>query len=136
MPQSHAVVWMDSKEAHIFRFGATEVESSRIKAHDPFRKVHHKAGAVGNGKHTDDVALFEGIVDALQGVREWLLVGPGSAKMNFLRHVEKRRRELYRSMVAIQAMDHPTDGELLSQARFFFKAFDRLQPNTPARNAP
>ena len=49
--------------------------------------------------------------------------------------IEKRRRELYRSMVAIQAMDHPTDRELLSQARFFFRAFDKLQPNAPARHA-
>ncbi len=135
MPHSHAVVWMDSKEAHIFRFGRDDVEAQRIKAHSPFRKVHHKAGVIGNGKHAEDIALFDQVAEALEGVHEWLLVGPGAAKMNFLHHVEKRRRELYKKMVAIQAMDHPTDGELLSQARFFFKAFDKLQPNSPERTA-
>src|SRR5512143_2946558 len=79
MPQSHGVVWMDFKEAHVFRFGVGDVETRRIKAHNPFRKVHHKAGAIGAGKGAADLSFFDHIADALRGVTEWLLVGPGHA---------------------------------------------------------
>ena len=49
MTHNHAIVWMDSKEARIFRFNATDVEHEHIKAHNPFRQVHHKAGVIGTG---------------------------------------------------------------------------------------
>lgn len=131
MPQSHGVVWMDFKEAHVFRFGAGDVETRRIKAHNPFRKVHHKAGAIGAGKGAADLSFFDHIADALRGVTEWLLVGPGHAKDDFLRHVETHIPHLKAKLVAVQPMDHPTDGELAEQARCFFKAVDKMRPNSP-----
>ena len=88
MTHSHAVVWMDSKEAHVFRFNAEDVEHQRIKAHSPFRKVHHKAGVVGAGHQQLDRDYFDHIVDALRGVNEWLLVGPGGAKDQLVHHVD------------------------------------------------
>ena len=41
MTHNHAIVWMDSREARVFRFNAADVESERLVAHNPFRKVHH-----------------------------------------------------------------------------------------------
>jgi hypothetical protein len=131
MPQGHGVVWMDFKEAHIFRFGPSDVEMKRVKAHQPFRKVHHKAGAIGAGKAVADVSFFDHIADGLRGVREWLLAGPGHSKMDFLRHIEAHMPYLKEKLVAVQPMDHPTDGELMEQARCFFKAFDKLRANSP-----
>ena len=46
MSHSHAIVWMDSREAHVFRFSADDVEKQRIQSHNPFRKIHHKAGVI------------------------------------------------------------------------------------------
>ncbi len=37
MTHNHAIVWMDSKEARVFRFNAVDVENDRIRAHNPFR---------------------------------------------------------------------------------------------------
>ena len=54
MSHNHAIVWMDSKEARIFQFNASDVESAHIRAHNPFRQVHHKAGVIGAG-HTQVV---------------------------------------------------------------------------------
>lgn len=129
MTQGHAVLWMDFKEAHVFRFGAEDVEKERIKSHAPFRKVHHKAGAIGAGHTHADKAFFEEIAAALKGVSEWLLVGPGYSKNDFLRFVETHDRDLKDSLAAVEPMDHPTDGELLEAARCFFKGFDRMRPN-------
>jgi hypothetical protein len=129
---SHAVVWMDFKEAHVFRFGHDDVKKERIRAHNPYRKVHHKAGAIGSGHAHNDKAFFDEIAGHLGGVTEWLLVGPGTAKNDFLRHVGDHERALKDRLAGVEPMDHPTDGELANQARIFFKAFDRMHPASPA----
>lgn len=129
---SHAIVWMDSREARVFRFNASDVERETIAAQNPFRQVHHKAGVIGSGHQALDLSFLDHIVDALRGTTEWLLVGPAQAKLELLRHVEKSMPWVHAKLVGIEAMDHPTDGELLAQARRAFKAIDRMRPNAPA----
>ena len=131
MPHSHAIVWMDSKEAHVFRFNADDVERENIKAHTPFRKVHHKAGVIGAGHAALDVSFLDHIVDAIRGAQEWLLVGPAQAKQELIHHLDKHLPHVKKTLVGVEAMDHPTDGELLAYARRSFKAIDRLRPNAP-----
>jgi len=135
MSHSHAVVWMDSKEAHVFLFNAEDVEHQRIKAHSPFRKVHHKAGVIGAGHMQLDRDYFDHIINALRGTNEWLLVGPGKAKDQLLHHVDSYVSWLREKLVGVEAMDHPTDGELVAHARRFFKAADRMRANSPAAPA-
>jgi stalled ribosome rescue protein Dom34 len=131
MPHSHAVVWLDFKEAHVFRFSPDDVHKERIQAHNPYRKVHHKAGAIGAGHAHSDREFFAQIAEALEGVTEWLLVGPGYAKNDFLHHIEANAPALKDRLVAVEPMDHPTDGELIESARSFFKAADKMRPNSP-----
>lgn len=133
MSHTHAIVWMDFREAHVFRFGAEDVQKQRVKARNPHLKVHHKAGAIGGGHAHSDRAFFDETVEALAGVTEWLLVGPGVAKHDFLRHIGEHAHDLKKRLAAVDTMSHPTDGMLVDQARHFFKAFDRMQPNMPAR---
>ncbi len=132
MSHSHAIVWMDSKHARIFRFNAADVERERIESHNPFKQVHHKAGVIGSGHMTLDGHFFDEIIEGLQGATEWLLTGPSGAKLEFVKHVESHRPQLRQSLVGVEAMDHPTDGELMDHARRAFKAIDRMRPNTPA----
>jgi hypothetical protein len=131
MTHGRAIVWMDSKEAHVFRFNAEDVEAERIKAHNPFRQVHHKAGVIGAGKEHLDRDFFDHIINALRGVQEWLLVGPGGAKNRLVAHLDAYVPWLKAQMVGIEPMDHPTDGELLDHARRVFRAVDRMLPNSP-----
>jgi len=130
MSHSHAIVWMDSREAHVFRFSADDVEKQRIQSHNPFRKIHHKAGVIGAGHEHLDHGYFKDIADALNGVQEWLLTGPGTAKNELARHVEAHLPDLKRTLCGLQTSDHPTDGELVDQARRAFKSIDRMRPNT------
>ena len=137
MTHSHALVWMDSREAHVFRFNADDVEMERIKAHMPSRKVHHKAGVIGAGHAGSDTEFFEQILDALHGTQEWILAGPGVAKQALVGFMEGHKTgnshvsSLHSLLARVEAMDHPTDGELVKHARAAFKAIDRLQPNSP-----
>ena len=132
MSHSHAIVWMVSREAHVFRFSAVDVERQRIRSHNPFRKIHHKAGVIGAGHTHLDHAYFEEIAEALSGVQEWLLTGPGVAKNELARHLEQHLPDLKRTLCGLQTSDHPTDGELLDQARWAFKSIDRMRSNTAA----
>jgi stalled ribosome rescue protein Dom34 len=132
MTHSHAIVWMDSKEARVFRFNAADAEREHLAAYNPFRKVHHKAGAIGGGRMALDTSFFDHIVDALRGTTEWLLVGPSDAKQQLVKHVEQHMPWVRKALVGIETMDHPTDGELLDHARRAFKVIDRMLPNTPA----
>jgi len=132
MPNKYAIVWMDSKEARIFRFNAQDVEQTHVAAHSPYRQVHHKAGSIGAGRAVLDISFFDHIIDALRGVAEWLLVGPANAKHEFLKHIERHVPWLKEKLAGIEAMDHPTDGELLAHARGMFKTIDRMHPNSPA----
>jgi len=131
MPHSHAIVWMDSKEAHVFQFNASDVEKQRIKAHLPFRKIHHKAGVIGAGHVHLDHHYFDEIAQALDGVQEWLLTGSGAGKSEMRSYLKGKLPELDKKLLAVESADHPTDGQLLDHARRFFKAADRLQPNSP-----
>jgi stalled ribosome rescue protein Dom34 len=130
MSHSHAIVWMDSREAHVFRFSADDVEKQRIRSHKPFRKVHHKAGVIGAGHTNVDHHYFDDIAQALNGVQEWLLTGPGIAKNEMARYVEQHLPELKSSLCGLHPSDHPSDGELVDQARWAFKSIDRMRPNS------
>jgi stalled ribosome rescue protein Dom34 len=137
MTHNHAIVWMDSKEAHIFRFNAVDVEGEVLKAHSPFRKVHHKAGAIGSGHAAIERDFLDRIVDAVRGTTSWLLVGPGQAKLALVRHLEEHRPHDLKRLAGVEAMDHPTDGELLAHARRAFKAIDRMGgPGAETARAP
>ena len=127
MHHSHAIVWMDSREAHIFRFSPDDVERQRIRSHSPFRRVHHRAGVIGAGHVHADHHYFEDIGTALTGVEEWLLTGPGMAKLEMARHVAQTQPDLQHSLCGVQTSDHPTDGALLDQARRAFKSIDRMR---------
>ena len=127
MAHSHAVVWMDSKEAHTFCFNATEVEASRTRADLPFGKIHHRAGAIGSGHQTHDAKYFKSIAETLAGVREWLLTGPGEAKLSFCQYLKEHFPALERTMVAVETTDHPTDRQVVALARQHFKAIDRMR---------
>jgi stalled ribosome rescue protein Dom34 len=131
MPHKHAVVWIDARQAHVFKFVREDVEEQRIKAELPFRKIHHRAGSIGAGHVRDDEHYFHSIVEAMADAEEWLVVGPGEAKKDLVKHIEKHDPRLKAKLVGIEAADHPTDGELLKHARAVFNAVDKLRGTKP-----
>jgi len=133
---SHAVVWLDFREAKIFLITAEDVEAQRIKAHTPHRQVHHKAQEVGSGHVHDDHKYFDAILAAIADAEAWLIVGPGETKKDFEKYILEKYRaghgeELKQKLVGVESMDHPTDGELLAHARKLLKAHDRMTPHDP-----
>lgn len=126
---TYAVVWIDFREARIFLVTAEDIEHQRIKAHTPHRQIHHKANEVGSGHVHDDRHYFEAVAAEIANVDAWLLVGPGATKHELEKHLDPHPGKLKSRLIGVEAMDYPTDGELLAHARKLFKAHERMAPN-------
>lgn len=129
MSHYHAIVWMDHSNARVFHVSPDDVEKIVVNGHR--QHLHHRAGAVGDGRAPADIAFFDDIGDALEGAREVLVVGPGSAKLKMLRHALRHLPYLESRIIGVETVDHPSDGQLVAYARQYFRAADRMRPLLP-----
>jgi stalled ribosome rescue protein Dom34 len=120
-PMKAYVVWMDHNEAKLFKFQVGgKVEPTHVKRHE---HAHHTHGDESN--HKNEEKYFHEIIHQLEGASEVLVVGPGLAKTHFKGHLEKHKHgNLLKSIVGVETMDHPSDNEIVAQARKFFKNYD------------
>jgi len=134
MSHYHAVVWIDHRSAHVQHLGRDEVEKLVVHAHGPAhmmqraRHIHHRAGSMTGNHAAENPFFFDDVLAALGEAREWLVVGPGAAKQEFLRHVESRHPELRKRVLGVEAANHPSDAEIADHARRYFRAADRMRP--------
>ena len=131
MSHFHAVVWIDHREARVFHFNREHAEGRVLHADRPDVHVHHKAGEIGSGKAEADRKFLDAIVQGVADAGEVLIVGPSTAKLDFVRHVERRHHALRERIVGLETVDHPTDPQLVAFARRYFAAADRTLPQLP-----
>ena len=126
MSHFHAVVWLDHAEAHVQHFTREDVEKKLVhgKAH---RHLHQKRGAVTDGRAGEDMAYYGKVAEALKGAEEILVVGPANAKTEFVKYLDAHAQDLRKKVVAVETVDHPTDGQVLALARKHFRAIDRMR---------
>jgi hypothetical protein len=128
---SHAVAWIDHREAHIIHFNPDATEAATLKPHAPHRHLHHKSGATGAGHDNPDAAYLAGVASALADASEILIVGPAGAKLELMHYLKAHQAEVAKKVVGVETVDHPSEGELLKFARKFFTAADRMRSNSP-----
>jgi stalled ribosome rescue protein Dom34 len=129
---THAVVWIDHKEARIFHVHPKAADESTVLS--PQHHVHrHPKGRGEPREHLDDARhFFDDVARGLDGVDSVLIVGPASAKHEFVTFVHEHHRPLASRIVGVETADHPTDGEIVVHARSYFKASDRMGgPSAP-----
>jgi stalled ribosome rescue protein Dom34 len=115
-------VWIDSREAKVFKMAAGGLETLHIHAHGA---KHHSEPHGKHAGHHDAEALYKDTAKALADASEILILGPGEAKGHFKTHLEKHfGGTLAKKVVGVEAMDHPTDNQIVAQARKFFKSYD------------
>ncbi len=124
MTFNHAVIWIDHREAHVIHFDAQASETEVIKTRSTH--AHHGAGAKGSGHAGGEPRFLQEVIDAAADAAEILVVGPGSAKLELLRHAERHRKEVAHKIVGVETVDHPTDRQLLAHARKAFVRIDQL----------
>ena len=123
---THAVIWIDHKEARIYHVHPEAVEAAEVLA--PQHHIHrHPKGRGEAREHPDDAhRFFVEVVRTLDGVDALLIVGPSSAKLEFFRYLHEHERRLESKVVGVESADHPTDGEIVTRARSCFMASDRM----------
>lgn len=123
----HAVVWIDHEQARITHFNDEAAE--KLVLHSTHRpgKIHHKHGpSGGSGHEPEDAAYLHAVAEALRGAAEILVLGPGNEKNELIKHLEHHDKAVAACVVSVQAVDHPSDGQVLALARKYFRAADRM----------
>lgn len=128
MTTLHAVVFVDHQQAQVLQFDAEHVEAQKIKARTAHTKTH------GNQVRSEH-EFFGHVCDALDGIAEVLAVGPGTGLADFQHYVRRHRPALVPKIVDYQAVDHPTDKQLVAMARKYFLKHDRMA-GVPTPTAP
>lgn len=126
MSHYHAVVWIDHHEARIFHFDAEHVDRQIVHPKNPGVHLHHKANSIGSGHAPESAAFYHDVVRALGDAGAVLVTGPANAKDELAKHVEHHDRQMKERIIAVQPLDHPSDGEIVAHARKFFRAADRM----------
>ena len=123
----HVAVWLDHKEARIFRIQAEAASETTVAA--PLHNIHHKhpKGPQGDKAHPEDAKrYFHEVAQALEGAEDILIVGPSTAKLELIRYLHQHARGVELRVVGVETVDHPTDGQLVAYARTYFKRADMM----------
>ena len=131
---THAVIWIDHKEARVFHVQPETVGHMQPEAIDettilsPQHLIHRHPKGRGEAKeHPDDAKrFFQEVARSLVGTDAVLIVGPSSAKLEFLRYLQDQDKKLQARVVGIETVDHPTDREIVAYARRYFIGSDRM----------
>jgi stalled ribosome rescue protein Dom34 len=100
MQTNHVAIWIDHKEARILYFDASKNEF--IKSDSDHHHLHHKANAIGSGKTPIDHEFFHKVISAVASVKEILVLGPGSAKAELLKHAAAHDPVAFRAIVGVE----------------------------------
>jgi len=129
MTTRHAVVFIAHENAQVLQFDAEHVETQTIKSHSHHTKQH---GSQVRSEHE----FFAHVCDALEGIAEVLAVGPHTGLADFQHYVRKHRPALVTQIVDFQAVDHPSDKQLVALARQYFLKHDRMAGATTLPTKP
>jgi stalled ribosome rescue protein Dom34 len=126
MSHYHAVVWLDHNEARVMHVSPADVEKSVVHPANPPRHLQRKRGSVSGSRQPEDQQYYHEVVEALAGAAEILIVGPGHAKLELIKHIHAHDHGVVDKVVGVETVDHPGDGQLVAYARKYFVAKDRM----------
>ncbi len=120
----HAAVWIDHQEAKIFHVDPECVDATTV--HGPQRHVRrHRGVRAERGLPGEAEPFYREVVQALEGAEKILVLGPATAKHDFVEHVYKYDQVLAPKIVGVQWVDDTADGEFLKFVRGYFRAAER-----------
>jgi len=122
----HALVWLDHRQAKVFHFNAIESECVVVHSTHPDQHIHHKANSGDSGHVPVDLEYLRRVTLEALKAGALLITGPSGAKTELARYIQHSEPALAAKISAVEASDHPTDGELLAMGRKFFRADDRM----------
>jgi len=128
MSHYHAVVWLDHNEARIMHISPDDVEKSVVSPATAHRNLHRKRGSVSGSRQPEDPHYYHEVVEALAGATEILIVGPGQAKLELIKHIHSHDSATSARVIGVETVDHPNDAQVVAFARKYFVSKDQLLP--------
>jgi stalled ribosome rescue protein Dom34 len=122
----HAIVWIDHREAKIFRFNSSDVEHVVVHSHASGQHLQHKANVPGSSHQGVDKDFFRRVAAELTDTGALLVTGPGNARTELKNFIYQHYPDLAGRISGVEALDHPSDGQLVGLARKYFRANDRM----------
>ncbi len=125
------VVWLDSKNAHVFAFRTSGVEKVIVSKSSKDHHTRHK-----NDQRSDSNSehYYRDLAAKLKGADQLLLIGPGLAKKHFKDHLTTHQAStLGKRIIGIEnfesfeSFEHRTEKQLLATAHRIFKNCDFFQ---------
>jgi hypothetical protein len=131
----HIAVWIDHSEARVFHLHPDQADHQHrefgtlVTVDAPTHHVHrHPKGRSGEARpHPEDLPHFFTEVGAsLRHGRAVLLLGPGSAKDELFKYLLAHDAEVAARVVGVEALDHPSNEQIVAYARAAFVKSDRM----------
>jgi hypothetical protein len=104
----------------------TTSRSRWSKPDNPPRHLQRKRGSVSGSRQPEDQQYYHEVVEAFADAQEVLIVGPGHAKLELIKHIHAHDHQIVDRVVGVETVDHPGDGQLVAYARKYFVAKDRM----------
>jgi len=112
------VIWIDREHAKLFQFSNDKMERKALHAKHPDHHTH----VIGQLDLAQwEKTFFTEVANHLESSSQILILGPGIAKHHFQTYLMEHHPLLSKKVVGCEAVDHPTDGQIASLARRFFK---------------
>ena len=122
----HAVIWIDHREARVFHFNPTDVETLVLHPDHPTRHIHHKANSIGSGHESTSPDYLQEVAESIADAGAVLIAGPANAKTELVEHIHLHDPQLTKVIAGVETVDHPSDAQLVSYARKYLAATDRM----------
>jgi stalled ribosome rescue protein Dom34 len=116
----NAAVWLDHREARVFHVDSEGADRSRLRAAHEHVHRHPADGGERAHPHEND-AFFHHVAGALSDAEQILVVGPSTAKLQFVRYLRAQAPKIEAKIVGLESVDHPTDAQLIDYARRYFE---------------
>jgi stalled ribosome rescue protein Dom34 len=119
------MVWIDHAQARVIRFDGETFAISVVHPQGGTPHLHHKANSIDSGHLPENQDFYHAVGQAMVDVDSVLVAGPANAKLELMKHLARHDPLLLEKVSGVQAVDHPTDGQLLDLARHHFRMRDR-----------
>lgn len=122
----NAAIWIDHREARVFHFSPTEVETLVLHPDNPTQHIHHKANSVGSGHATTSSDYLRSVAESVSDAGSILITGPANAKTELAGYIRQQDPKLAKVIAGVETVDHPSDAQLVAYARKYLAATDRM----------
>jgi stalled ribosome rescue protein Dom34 len=115
-----AAVWIDHREANVVHVSPGKVDVLTVATPQHIHRRHPK-GIDGAKEHPDDaIGFFAQVAKSLEGTESVLVVGPSTAKLDFIRYVHEHEHPLETRIVGVETVDHPSSNQLVAYVKRYF----------------